>query len=243
MPYFERGDVTIYYADHGAGFPLLLFGPGGMNSTVDAWKRATINPLTVYRGDFRLIAMDQRNFGQSTGPLDVTDPWGSFAGDQLALLDHLGIDRFHLMGCFIGGPYALKLIEQAPARIRAVVLEQPSGVVHDNAHLFDARWRTWATGMAQERADIDLETAEEFGTRMWQGADFMVSVSRDFIRSCITPMLVLPGTDEAHPTAVGRELAALAPQGELLELWKDTSEHTAQAVEVVRRFLRNHTPE
>jgi len=35
MPVFERGDVSIYYEEHGSGFPLLLFAPGAMNSTVE----------------------------------------------------------------------------------------------------------------------------------------------------------------------------------------------------------------
>jgi pimeloyl-ACP methyl ester carboxylesterase len=82
MPYFDHGDTRIYYEEHGDGFPLLLLAPGGMNSTVDAWARVQLNPIADYAGDFRLIAMDQRNAGRSAGPLDATDPWGSYAGDS-----------------------------------------------------------------------------------------------------------------------------------------------------------------
>ena len=57
--------------------------------------------------------MDQRNAGRSFGPLEVNDPWGSFAQDQLALLDHLGVERCHVMGCCIGCSFALKLLELA----------------------------------------------------------------------------------------------------------------------------------
>ena len=56
-------------------------------------------------------------------------------------------------------------------------------------------------------------------------------------------MLVLPGIDDYHPTATGREIAALAPQAELFEPWKDTPEHVAQGVAAVRRFLQHHTPQ
>ena len=241
MPYFDHADATIYYEEHGQGFPLLLIAPGGMNSTVEMWERAAINPLPLYGEDFRLIAMDQRNAGRSTGPLDVADPWGSFARDQLALLDHLGIDRFHVMGCCIGGSYILKLIEQAPTRVVAAVLEQPIGIVDDNAHLFDAMWRGWGAPLVEERADIDAETMEAFGTRMWDG-DFVVSVTRQFVSSCTTPLLVLPGIDPHHPTATGREIAALAPAGEVLEPWKDTPQHIKEGIEAVHRFLQDHTP-
>jgi pimeloyl-ACP methyl ester carboxylesterase len=242
MPWFGRSETTIYYEDHGHGFPLLLLAPGGMNSTVEMWERAAIDPLARFGADFRLIAMDQRNAGRSTGPLDVADPWGSFVGDQLALLDHLGVGSFHAMGCCIGGSYILRLIQQAPARVVAAVLEQPIGIVAGNAHLFDAMWRAWGARLADERPDVDPETIEQFGTRMWDG-DFVVSVSEDFVRSCATPMLVLPGVDDHHPTATGREIAALAPRGEVFEPWKDTPEHREQAVEAIRQFLRSHTPQ
>jgi pimeloyl-ACP methyl ester carboxylesterase len=242
MPRFDNGETSIYYEEHGRGFPLLLIAPGAMNSTVEMWANAALNPLAVYRDDFRLIAMDQRNAGRSTGPLDLADPWGSFASDQLALLDHLGVGAFHVLGCCIGGSYALKLIERAPTRVAAAVLEQPIGIVDDNRPLFEAMWRIWGAGLAAERPDIDAVTVEEFETRMLTG-DFVLSVDRDLVRSCSTPMLVLPGVDAYHPAATGREIAALAPRGEVLEPWRDSPEHVEQAVEAVRRFLRTHTPE
>jgi len=127
VPYFVRDETTIYFEEHGSGFPLLLIAPGGMRSAIEYWKGAAVNPWASYAEDFRLVAMDQRNAGRSRGPLDVSDPWGAYAADQLGLLDHLGIDRFLVMGCCIGGSYILKLIEQAPDRVVAAVLEQPIG--------------------------------------------------------------------------------------------------------------------
>jgi pimeloyl-ACP methyl ester carboxylesterase len=158
MPRFDNGETSIYYEEHGRGFPLLLIAPGAMNSTVEMWAGAAINPLALYGEDFRLIAMDQRNAGRSTGPLDIADPWGSFANDQLALLDHLGVGAFHVMGCCIGGSFVLKLIEQAPTRVAAAVLEQPIAIANDNGHLFEAMWRTWGSQLAAVRADIDTDT-------------------------------------------------------------------------------------
>jgi hypothetical protein len=241
MPQFDRDGTSIYYEEHGDGFPLLLIAPGGMNSTVDMWERAAVNPLALYGDDFRLIAMDQRNAGRSTGPLDVADPWGSYALDQLGLLDHLGIDSFHVMGCCIGGSYILKLLEVAPTRVTSAVLEQPIGVVDANAHLFAEMWRGWAGNLIDGRPDLDAGTLEAFGTKMWDG-DFVVSVPPELVKSCSTPLLVLPGVDDFHPTATGREIAALALHGEVLEPWKDTPEHVEAAGEAVRRFLLGHTP-
>src|ERR1700736_2590848 len=99
MPRFKYDSVSIYFEEHGSGYPLLLFAPGAMDSAIEMWANATINPLALYEKNFRMIAMDQRNAGRSHGPLDLSDPWGAYARDQLALLDDLGIDRFHVMGC------------------------------------------------------------------------------------------------------------------------------------------------
>jgi len=84
MPRFAHGKTTIHYEESGGGFPLLLIAPGAMNSAIELWSGATINPLEMFAEDFRLIAMDQRNAGRSTGPLELDDPWKAYAGDQLA---------------------------------------------------------------------------------------------------------------------------------------------------------------
>lgn len=240
MPSFAHGEATIYYEERGSGFPMLLIAPGAMNSAIELWSGATINPLEAYSEDFRLIAMDQRNAGRSAGPLEVDDPWGAYARDQLALLDHLGVRSFHVMGACIGCSFALKLIDQAPERVATAVLEQPVGVTGDNAPLYEAMWRGWGDQLLPRRADIDRRELEAFGTRMFTG-DFVLSVSRDFVRGCATPLLVLPGVDRYHPTATGREIAGLAREARLVEPWKDP-QHVARATATVREFLQAHMP-
>jgi pimeloyl-ACP methyl ester carboxylesterase len=240
MPLLESDSTAIYFEEHGSGFPLLLIAPGAMNSTVEMWESATIDPLALYDDAFRMLAMDQRNAGRSAGPLDASDPWGAYARDQLALLDHLGIGRFHVMGCCIGCSFALKLSQEAPARVTAAVLEQPVGIANGNKALYDQMWRTWGARLLA-RPDIKPEAVEQFGTRMWRD-EFVVSVSREFVRTCDTPLLVLPGTDRYHPAATGREIAALAPNGELIEPWKDSAEHARQAADAIRAFLSRHVP-
>jgi pimeloyl-ACP methyl ester carboxylesterase len=89
-----------------------------MRSSVPLWEIAAINPLTAYAGQYQMIAMDQRNAGQSAGPLEAGDPWGAYAADQLAVMDHLGTDRFLAFGCCIGGPFILKLCQLAPGTSR-----------------------------------------------------------------------------------------------------------------------------
>jgi len=240
MPQFECDSTSIHFEEHGQGFPLLLIAPGAMESAIEMWAAATINPLALYADTFRLIAMDQRNAGQSFGPLEASDPWGAYARDQLALLDHLGVDEFHVMGACIGGSFALKLIEQAPGRVAAAVLVQPVGITAGNGPLYEQMWRSWGARLSG-RPDLTSQAIEEFGNRMWRD-DFVVSVSRHFVQECTTPLLVLPGTDQYHPRATGREIGALAPAGQVYEPWNDSQRRIAQAADAIRAFLQAHTP-
>jgi pimeloyl-ACP methyl ester carboxylesterase len=242
MPVFEPDEVTIYFEDHGRGLPVLLFAPGGMRSSISMWVNAPFNPLDSLGDGFRLIAMDQRNTGQSSGPLELDDPWGGYARDQLSLLDHLGIDEFHVIGCCIGGSFILKMIQLAPDRIRSAVLEQPIGITSENRALFEQQWRSWGSDLLAHRPDIDMATLDAFGLKMWGEGDFVLSVTRDFVRSCQTPLLILPGDDAFHLASTAREIATLAPRGEILDAWSETPEDLANTVQTVQKFLWSHSP-
>ncbi len=110
MPYFEKGDVRIRYEEVGSGFPLPVTPGGGLNSKVDYWPRQVFNAMEEFKNDFRCITMDQRNAigGESSGPVQVEDPWGALADDQLGLMNHLGIREFFFMGYCIGGTFVVQ---------------------------------------------------------------------------------------------------------------------------------------
>ena len=240
MPTYERAGASIYYEEHGSGFPLLLIAPGGMNSAIAFWSRMPFNPIDAFAGDFRVIAMDQRNCGRSTGPLDAVDPWGSYVDDQLGLLDHLGVDRYLALGCCIGCSYILKQLERQPGRLVAGVLEQPIGLVETNHATFqDGIWRPWGEALAEKRDDITTEQVQAFGAAMW-GGDFVFSVTRDFLRTVTTPLLVLEGNDQAHPRETSLEVASLLPNAEYLAQWRAPEDVVPQTIERVRTFLETH---
>ena len=74
-------------------------------------------------------------------------------------------------------------------------------------------------------------------------ADFVYTVTRDFVRSCPTPILVLPDDVPAHPYAVAMETVHLAPNAQVsLYPWKDTQDKISLAVHHIRTFLRAHRP-
>ncbi|HZO80623.1 MAG TPA: alpha/beta hydrolase [Candidatus Binataceae bacterium] len=238
MPIFERAGVSLYYEEYGAGYPLLLFAPGGMRSSIEFWRRSPFDPTAELAADFRVIAMDQRNAGRSRAPLSATDGWETYAADHLALLDHLGVRRAHLMGGCIGSSYCLGVIKAAPERVSAAVLQNPIGLSAENRKAFHEMFDGWADELKQERPGLDDAALRAFRARMYDG-DFVFAVSRDFVRGCQTPLLVLAGDDLYHPTPIAQEIARLAPRAELIMKWK-TPDATPAAVARVRAFLKAH---
>ena len=108
MSFFEKGAVRIHYEEAGSGFPLLLIAGGGLNSNISGitGDYPPFNAIKEFGDEYRCIAFDLRNAppGQSSGPLEIDRPWDSHTDDQLALMDHLGIDKFMVLGFCIGGP-------------------------------------------------------------------------------------------------------------------------------------------
>ena len=247
MPFYQRGDVRIRYEEVGGGFPLLVTPGGGLNSRISNWPNAVFNAMEVFKNGFRCITMDQRNAngGESSGPVQVADPWGAFADDQLGLMDRLGIDRFFFMGYCIGGCFAMKLMERAPDRVVAGVLCQTVGHFPEQPDVMYKSGRdVWAPELLKRRPDVTMETVEAYLHNLYRARpDFVYSVSRDFARSCQTPILVMPDDTPAHPYIASQDVAALAPKAETTVYpWREPPELLAQTIDRVRRFLKAHQP-
>jgi pimeloyl-ACP methyl ester carboxylesterase len=245
--FYEKGEVRIRYQEVGSGFPLLVTPGGGLNSRISNWATAVINAMEALKSDFRCITMDQRNAtgGGSTGPIPVDDPWGAFADDQLGLMDHLGARQFFFFGNCIGGSFALKLMERAPDRVVAAVLSQPIGHRPENPDvMYDSGRDAWAKELRARRPDVSMETIEKYLHNLYRvRPDFVYSVSREFVRNCQTPMLVLPDDTPAHAYQVAIDVASLAPNSEITVYpWKDPPELKARTINRVRTFLKMHLP-
>jgi hypothetical protein len=89
-----------------------------------------------------------------------------------------------------------------------------------------------------------MEMVDRFLKNMYcANPDFVFTVTRDFVRSCETPVLVLPDDVPAHPYAVAMETVRLAPRAEAsIYPWKESKEQIAEAVRHVRTFLKAHQP-
>jgi pimeloyl-ACP methyl ester carboxylesterase len=245
MPYYENGSVCIRYEEAGSGFPLLVMPGGGLNSRVMNWPNAVHNFFDAFKDEYRVITMDQRNAnqGESAGPLDTTDPWGAFADDQLGLIDYLGVREFMALGCCIGGPFVLKLMERAPGRVVAGVLCQPVGHRPEDPDVMYRSGRdVWAPELMSHRPEITIEQVEAYLHALYRtNPDFVYSVSRDFVSTCRTPMLVMPDDVAAHPYQVCEDIVTLAPNAEAtIYPWKDTPDLKARAVEHAHSFMNGH---
>jgi len=247
MSVLKRADAEIYFEAFGAGYPVLLFAPGGLRSRIEMWHAPQGGPARAWNdwtsalaGHYRVIAMDQRNAGRSRAAIAADHGWHTYAADHLALMDHLGHQRFHALGGCIGASFCLKLCEMAPERVSAAVLQNPIGFNGDAPTYFPDSHQAWGQEQRAARDDLDAAALASFGRNMWDG-DFVFSVSREFVRRLGVPCLVLPGNDTPHPAAIGAELAHLLPNKEVLDPWKGP-DHLDGQRERVLKFLNRHTP-
>jgi pimeloyl-ACP methyl ester carboxylesterase len=248
MPTFTREDASLWYDVIGGGFPVLLFAPGGMRSRDEMWHSPAGGPQRVWHdwtkvlpeAGYRVVTMDQRNAGRSRTPIAGADGWHSYAADHLALMDHLGIERFHVLGGCIGASFCLRLCQDAPDRVAAAVLQNPIGLNPEAPAYFPEGFAEWAKEQCAARPDLDPAAVAQFGRNMWSG-DFVYAVDRKFVRRCAAPCIVLPGSDKPHPAVTGDELRQLLPNAEYLKDWKGPA-HLAEQKSRVLVFLAKHTP-
>lgn len=243
MPTLEHHGASIYYEEYGKGFPILAFAPAGLASVIDVWNQsmAPINPTKEYAADYRVIVMDQRNAGgKSRAPISAQDGWHSYAQDHIALLDHLKIERCHLMGQCIGGTFIMSLLKVQPQRFAGIVNMQPIGRVGPLKPGYTPRFQAWKESVQKDHPEATDQVLDTFYHNLYDPG-FVYSADRDFVAGCKAPSLVLAGNDEAHPYAIADEVAKLMPNAEFIPEWK-----AGAALEAVRprikEFLAKHTP-
>src|SRR5882724_944665 len=153
MSTLELANSSIHYQLRGDGYPVLLFAPGFLSSRMERWRtnparpgvpQDFLDPIEGLSPDFRTIALDIRNAGESRGTVGPNDGWASYTADHLALLDHLGVKRCHVMGACIGVSFALALAERRPGLVSALVLQNPIGLSVRNRAALTAEFDIWA---------------------------------------------------------------------------------------------------
>ena len=284
MPHITRPDgATIRYEVYGSGYPLLLIAPGGVSSSVEFWGRSTIKPAESFASDFMVIAMDQRHAGQSLAPMRPFS-YDLCNGDQLAVLDAVGVERAHVYGGCIGCAHIWSLIKNADGRITAAVCQDPVGL--DETNSIDTFYAMFHETMRLARADgveavvkaaqenpsfvmnnqagpfapllnaseearaevIDMgreryiQLIVEFRDGVWPDNPPYFTANDDWFRRNDTPILVLPGRDQFHPTGVSQRICEIAPAATCLPVDCREPANLAATIETIRAFLKEHTP-
>lgn len=130
MPIVTIDGIATRYTTLGAGPPLLMFSPGGFNATLDTWSSlgayARTKPLDHLSRSFTCIIFDRRETGQSGGRVECID-WAHYVAQGKGLLDHLRIERAHLMGGCMGCSPVLAFGVAHPQIVLSMILYWPVG--------------------------------------------------------------------------------------------------------------------
>jgi pimeloyl-ACP methyl ester carboxylesterase len=130
MPTVLIDGIETRYEVIGSGAPLLMFSPGGFNATLEQWSGlgiyARTKPLEHLARQYSCIVFDRRETGQSGGRIERVT-WDDYVAQGRGLLDHLGIERAHLMGGCMGVSPVLAFGVAHPERVLSMVLYWPVG--------------------------------------------------------------------------------------------------------------------
>jgi pimeloyl-ACP methyl ester carboxylesterase len=124
--------ITTRYEVAGSGPPLLMFSPGGFDSTLESWRTvgvyrrlALLDHLSEH---YTCITFDRRESGRSGGRVERIT-WADYVAQGRGLLDHLGIEQAHLMGGCVGCSTVAAFGVAHPDRVLSMVLFSPAGGV------------------------------------------------------------------------------------------------------------------
>jgi pimeloyl-ACP methyl ester carboxylesterase len=130
LPSVELDGIATRYEIEGSGPPLLMFSPGGFNAALENWSSfgiyARLGLLEHLSRSFTCIAFDRRESGRSGGRVERVG-WHHYVAQAAGLLDHLGIERAHLIGGCIGCSSAAAFAVSTPQRVASMVLYSPAG--------------------------------------------------------------------------------------------------------------------
>ncbi len=233
MPFAETGGARLHYRSSGAGEPLLLIT--GLGGDLGFWRTAT----ALLEDEYNVIAFDNRGAG-GTSCHEGAFSMAELADDAAALLDHLKVDRAHVLGWSMGGNIAQEFALRHPRRVMTLTLastymRRPSRSSYAIARIIEAGRALGAEAVAplmnalcmseehfrrresgrngNGRQAYDVEGME----RQLQALDDYDANGR--ASSIGAPCLVIHGEDDIMvPVRFGEELADAIPRAEMLRV-------------------------
>ena len=236
MPRVRIGDLELFHEVDGAGEPVLLvMGLGGEHHAWDLVRRDLARR-------HRLVLVDNRDAGASD-EVRAAYGTGDMAADALGVMDHLGIERFHVVGASMGGAIAQHLALQAPTRVATLTLVSTWARTDPFLATLLAGWRLLVERLSPEQFLAGLspwvfthrfleapspEVVAFQAAARERGLLKSVAAYQRQVDACLghdtlgllpllrTPSLVLVGEDDIlTPPRYARALAAALPRGEV----------------------------
>jgi aminoacrylate hydrolase len=190
MPFADLSDVRCRYEIMGHGDPLLMIA--GLGSSCEMWGRVA-NQLAQ---SFTLILVDNRNMGQSE-PRRVARGLMDLSADMVELLDHLQLDRTHVLGLSLGGIIAQRLAIDHPSRVDRLVLVSCTNrfgpYLRQIAKLLELTLRKFPFDIFQRTMNVLATSPEYFDAHAEE----------------IEAAIAAPCNSIQHRIAIGRQLACL----------------------------------
>jgi pimeloyl-ACP methyl ester carboxylesterase len=159
--------ITTRYEIIGSGAPLLLFSPGGFDATLDKWTTlgvySRIKIIDHLSRQYMCIVFDRRETGESGGRVERIT-WAHYVAQARGLLEHLKIDRAHLIGGCMGCCPAAAFAVAHPEATASLLL-------------------FWPVGGAKYRINSHLRFAEHLGYVKQHGLEAVVSLGRSSTKS------------------------------------------------------------
>ena len=165
MPFATIDGISTRYDVVGSGPPLLMYSPGGFDATIEKWTTqgiyAHIRPVEHLSTHFSCIVFDRRECGESGGRVEPLS-WMRYAMQGRGLLDHLKIDRAHVMGACMGCSPAMAMAVAYPGVVSSLLLYWPVGGAHYRMNSY-ARFAEHLTFVQEQGLAAVVARAESEG--------------------------------------------------------------------------------
>lgn len=239
MPKIQLNGIEVNYRDEGrAGGKETLLLVHNLTSNIEGFDR-NFEELSKY---YRVVAADIRGHGLTTHEEDEKKA-GAFytfenlANDQVALLDHLGIDDFYLFGqAYWGANTALHLYEKVPHRVKAVVISSAYMIISDDTRRpYDALGEQGKRNflrmhqIAREEGMMGvyndrLKSGQFWGPRVLNNPGILEAFTPAHQQTSATAFVTMPHLSEARRAGIARSLRDKSVPLMLL-LGEDENEH------------------
>jgi pimeloyl-ACP methyl ester carboxylesterase len=199
--FFDSGGVRIRYVDRGAGPPVVLVH--GFTASIEtSWIDTGVLPDLAH--DYRVIALDLRGHGKSDKPRDAR-AYDDLGTDVVQLLNHLGIERAHVVGYSLGGIIVAKLLTTHAERFLTAVI---GGAAY-------RRSQSERSDRAAEAAAREIEHAGMYSALVTSTAPTDEPPPTDEVIRARSHMIVAAGDARAHAALMRSRRAFVVTDAEI----------------------------